>query len=162
MKTKIFIFFCLTILTSCDKDKEKENDFFTLKSDEMKGFSFESLKLISFPNSANRMPDFIVIAYTDETGKIISPSLTSPDLERKFALVDDFENFEIALQSFESFETEDNYVFDMFALPIRPNQIWLFKIGIEKYGIILITSSNFYEKNGRTPYADVSFKVKKI
>jgi len=155
-----FIFICLIIITSCDKDKD--NGIFTLTSDDMKGFSFKSLKYISFPFSDNQMPDFIVFAHQDETGKIISPSLASPSLERKFALVDDFENFEIALQTFESYESEDNYIFDMFALPVRPNQIWLVKIESENYGIVLITSSDFYEKKDKTPYAKVSFMAKKI
>jgi len=162
MKTKFFIFICLIIFTSCDEDKGKVNDIFTLTSDDPKGFSFESLKFISYPYSTNQMPDFVVLAHTDETGKVISPFLSSPISESKFALVGDFENFELALQSFDSFELEDNYTFDVYALPVRPNQIWLVKTGTEKYGIILITSSNFYEKKDNAPYAEVSFKAKKI
>ena len=158
MKTKFFIFICLIILTACDKDKVKENDIFTLTSDDMNGFSIESLKIISF----NQQIDFSVLAHQDETGKVVSPFFSSPNLERKFALIDNFENYEIAFQSFESFKLEDNYIFDKFALPVQPNQIWLVKTGTEKYGIILVTSSVFYEKKDKTSYAEVSFKAKKI
>ena len=102
------------------------------------------------------------MAHQDETGKVVSPFFSSPNLERKFALIDNFENYEIAFQSFESFKLEDNYIFDKFALPVQPNQIWLVKTGTEKYGIILVTSSVFYEKKDKTSYAEVSFKAKKI
>jgi hypothetical protein len=158
MKNGFFLFICLIILTSCNKDKVKDNDIFTLTSEDMKGFSFESLKIIRDFTQV----DFLVLAYQDETGKLISPFLSAPNLESRFALIDDFEDDEIAFQSFESFEIEDDYSFDILAVPVRTNQIWLIKTKTEKYGIILVTGSSFYEKKNGTPYAEISFRAKKI
>jgi hypothetical protein len=160
MKTKSLFLLFFIIFTSCRKD-DGDSDIFKLTSDDRKGFTFELLKIISFPFT-NLQPDFLVSAYTDKDGKLISPFLSSPDIKSRFALVDDFETYELALQSFEAFnKLEDDYVFDIVALPIRPNQIWLVKMRTENYGIILVKSSNHYEKADKNPYAEVLFKAKK-
>ena len=77
------IFVCLTIFTSCNKDRAKNSDIFTLDSEVnqgiliMRGFRFETLKIINYPNSTNQKPDFIVTAYTDITGELLAPYISS-------------------------------------------------------------------------------------
>jgi len=157
-----FYFFSFIILTSCDKDPVKDKDIFTLTSKDRKGFKIESLKIIDYSKTPKKMPDFFVFAITTNAGDIVSPGLSNPFLENIFVLIDNFENYETAFQYFSSFELKDDYIFEKIAAPVLPNQIWLIKAGTNKFGIFLITKTQYYEDNDKSPYAEVSFKAKKI
>ena len=171
MKTKVLVLSCLIILTCCDKEKVNDGGIFKLNSSvegaapnfRIRGFSFETMRIITYPNPRNQEPDFLVMAHTDETGKVLSPFLSSFDLGKiRFAKIDEFENYEAAFQRFNDFTLEDDYTFDIFALPVQPNQIWLIKMSTEKFGIILVKSTLFYEKENNTPFAEISFQAKKL
>ena len=170
MKTILLFFSCLFFIASCGKKITNDDDIFTLNSSvegslpfRIRGFSFETMRIINYPNSRNQEPDFLVMAHTDVTGKVLSPFLSSFDLgKNKFAKIDDFDNHEAAVQHFSVFTLEEDYEFDIVALPIQPNQIWLIKTENGKHGIILVTSTRFYEKEDNTLYAEISFKAKRI
>jgi len=161
MKTKILFGLFLIILISCDEEESKPSDEFTLSSSQYKGFLFEEMQIISFSNTNDSNPDFVVLAQTDENGDIASPFLTHPELERRFYLSNSFDNYEKALSSYNNFEIPENYHLIQSALNIEPNQIWLIKTNSEKFGVVLIKSTE-YNKDNDTPYAEATFKAKKI
>lgn len=159
MKTRIVIAFCLLIFVSCDKENNKPADEFTLKSSEYTGFLFEGLKIITLPNSNNLKADFLMSPQTTENGDVVSPFFAHPDLESRFYLSGEFENFESALSSFESYIIPDDIQYQQFALFVRSNQIWLVRTNTEKYGVVLIKSAEYNIYND-TPYAETTFKAK--
>lgn len=161
MKTKILFGLVLIILISCDEEENKPSDKFTLSSSQYKGFLFEEMQIINFSNTNDSNPDFVVLAQTDENGDIVSPFLTHPELERRFYLSNSFENYEKALSSYNNFAISENYHLRQSALNIEPNQIWLIKTNSEKFGVVLIKSTE-YNKDNDTPYAETTFKAKKI
>ena len=161
MKTRILFGLFLMILISCAKEENKPSDEFTLKSSQYTGFVFEDLQIISFPNTDNLKPDFLVSAQTVENGTVVSPFLSHPALETRFFLSDTFENYENALASYNNFIIPENIQLEQFALNIKPNQIWLIKTNTEKFGVILIKSAAF-NNNNDTPYAETTFKAKNI
>ncbi|MBW6484468.1 MAG: hypothetical protein K0B10_15615 [Vicingaceae bacterium] len=156
----ISIIFALSV--SCEKDNNKPLDEFTLKSTDYNGFLFETLKIIPFPNANNLLPDVLVAPHTIENGDVISPFLLHPDIEeRKFFLSAEFENITNALESYESFELPNDYQLQQFAFNVKPFQIWLVKTNSENFGVVLIKNTE-YNNNNDSPYAEVTFKAKKI
>jgi len=156
----LFIAFFL-IWTSCDKEKTIPTNEFTLDSEMRKGFHFESLSIIDFPNSSELKPDFIVLAQTNEIGDVLSPFLSHPDIESRFILSDEFDNFESAQAYFDSYSTPENEPFQQFATNVKPNQIWLIKTNSGKFGKILIASTAFNNIDDK-PYAKVTFKAEHL
>ena len=160
---KIFLIsIVFTLLVSCEKDKNKPSDEFTIKSSDKAGFLFETLKIIPFPSADNLLPDILVSPYTMENGDVVSPFLSHPDFaEYRFFLSAEFENLNNALESFESYVLPDEFQLQKFAFNVKPNQIWLVKTNSGNYGIILIKNTEFNNDNDN-PYAKVTFKAKKL
>lgn len=145
---------------SCDKKEDnKPSDEFTIKSNEYTAFSFEKLKVIKFPFNNNLKPDFLVSPHILENGDVESPLLSHPDLEYRFFLSGNFENYENALAHYNSFINPDNFQFEQFAFGVKPNQVWLMKTNNNKLGIVLIRSAVSYSDND-TPYAETTFKAR--
>jgi len=158
---KLLLIALLLIWTSCDKDKTLLTNEFTLDSDMHKGFQFENLDIIDFPNSNDLKPDFVVLAQTNDNGDVVSPFLSQPDLENRFILSEEFISFDSAQAYFDSYTTPDNKPFQQFALNVKPNQIWLIKTNTGKFGKILIISTEFNNIDNK-PFAKTTFKAENL
>ena len=160
MRTNIKVLFIalLLIWTSCDKENKLLTNEFTLDSSTHKGFQFENLDIIDFPNSNDIKPDFIVLAQTSDNGDVLSQFLSQPDLENRFILSEEFDNFESAQAYFDSYSTPENKPFQQFALNVKPNQIWLIKTNTGEFGKILIISTEFNNIDNK-PFAKTTFKA---
>ena len=156
---KVMIAICLFFFISCDKENSKPADEFTLKSNANTGFLFEKLKIINFPNSNNLKPDFILSPHITANGGVVSPYFSHVDLESRFHLSGEFDSYENALNYYESYILSDDVHFQQFALPVRPNQVWLILTNNERYGVVLVKSTEFNDNND-TPYAEATFKAK--
>jgi len=163
MRTIIKLLFIALFLiwTSCDKEKTLLTNEFTLDSEMHKGFQFENLNIIDFPNSNDLKPDFIVLAQTSDNGDVLSPFLSQPDLENRFILSEEFDNTESAQAYFDSYSTPENKPFQQFALNVKPNQIWLIKTNSDKFGKILIVSTEFNNIENK-PFAKATFKAENL
>lgn len=163
MRTDIRLLFIafLLIWTSCDKEKQILTNDFTLDSETQKGFQFEILNIIDFPNSNGLKPDFIVLAQTSNDGDVLSPFLSQPDLENRFILSEEFENSESAQAYFDSYSTPEDKPFQQFALNVKPNQIWLIKTNSGEFGKILILSAEFSNIDNK-PFARITFKAENL
>ncbi|HCY00566.1 MAG TPA: hypothetical protein DG754_10545 [Bacteroidales bacterium] len=159
MEIRIIFTFCMLVFVSCDKENNKPADEFTLKSTEYTGFLFEGLKIITFPNPNNLKADFVMSPQTTENDDVVSPFFAHPDLESRFYLSGEFESFDSALSSFESYIMPADIKYQQFALDIKPYQVWLIRTNTEKNGIILIKSAECYIYND-IPYAETTFKAK--
>ncbi len=163
MRTIIKLLFIALFLiwTSCDKEKTLPTNEFTLDSEMHKGFQFESLNIIDFPNSSDLKPDFIVLAQTSDNGDVLSPFLSQPDLENRFILSDEFDSFESAEAYFDSYSTPEIKPFQQFALNVKPNQIWLIKTNSGKFGKILTISTEFNNIDNKL-FAKATFKAENL
>lgn len=163
MRTIIKLLFIASflILTSCDKDKTLPTNEFTLDSVTHKGFQFDNLDIIDFPNSNDLKPDFIVLAQTNDNGDVLSPFLSQPDLENRFILSEEFDSFESAQTYFDSYSVPENKPFQQFALNVKPNQIWLIKTNSGEFGKILIISTEFNNIDNK-PFAKATFKAENL
>ena len=161
MKTKILFAIFLIVLVSCDKENNKPSDEFKLKSNQYTGFSFEQMKVINYPSTESIKPDFFVAAQTLDNGDVVSPFFSNPDMESRFFLSGSIENYERALNEYNTIAIPENFQLEQFALNLQPNQVWLIKTNSEKYGVLLIESAEFNNFND-TPYAETAFKARII
>ena len=162
MKTtlKFLGFGIFFLFASCEKD-DKPKDVFTLNSEQHKGFFFDDLKIIDFPNAVNVQPDFLVTASTNESGELISPLLVHPDLVSRFVLINEFQDLDKAQLFFNSFLTPEDKPLQQFASDIKPFQIWQIKTNSGSFGKILITETRI-EDIDNTPFAEIKFKAGKM
>ena len=162
MKTtlKFLAFGVFFLFASCEKD-DKPTDVFTLNSEQHKGFFFDDLKIIDFPNAANVQPDFFVTASTNELGELISPLLVHPDLVSRFLLINEFEDLEKAQSFFNSILTPEDKPLQQFASNIKPFQIWQIKTNSGGFGKILITEARIENRDDK-PFAEIKFKAGKM
>jgi len=157
---KILALGMLFLFNSCEKD-EDSTQIFALNSEAYKGFLFESMKIINFPNSQNIIPDFTVLVQTNGSGEVLSPYLSNPNLENRFFLFDELEDLKNAQEVFDSIQTTEINTFQKFALDIKPYQIWLIKTNSGSVGKILITETKT-ENIEDNPFAEIKFKAKKL
>lgn len=161
MRKYLLIVIGLSIFISCDKERSKPADEFILKSNAYTGFLFEKLKIINFPNSNNLKPDFVISPHITANGIVASPFFSHIDLENRFYLSGEFDSYENAINYYESYILPNDAHFQQFALPIKPNQVWLILTNNERYGVVLIKGTEFNDNND-TPYAEATFKAKML
>jgi hypothetical protein len=173
MKTqfKTLLLGLLIVLTSCEGDDNSKSEFYTLnttvtsnisKGFSFKGFSFESLNIINYPNKQNTKPDFIVLAQTNETGTVLSPLLSQQDLESRFILSNTFSDYNSAKSYFDTLLTVENKTLEQSALDIKPNQVWVIKTNNGDFGKILIVETKTEIVENNTPFAEIKFKAERI
>ena len=166
MKTqfKTLLFGLLIVLTSCEGDDNSKSEFYTLNStvtsNVFKGFSFESLNIINYPNKQNTKPDFIVSAQMNDIGKVLSPFLSQQDLDSRFILSNTFSDYNSAKSYFDTLVTIENKTFEQSALDIKPNQVWVIKTNNGGFGKILVVETEIVEN--KTPFAEIKFKAERI
>ena len=149
----------LLILTSCDKENNSPD--YTLDSESHKGFLFENLKIVDIQNSSNLIPDFIVSVQISESGVVLSPFMSHPNLENRFVLSEEFESSDSAQTYFDKYSKPENKPFQNFALNIKPNQIWLIKTNTGEYGKILVLKTKATNSNNK-PFAEMTFKAERM
>ena len=168
MKTqfKTLLIGLLIVLTSCEGDDNLKSEFYTLNtkvtSNIFKGFSFESLSIIDYPNKQNTKPDFIVLAQMNEAGTVLSPFLSQQDLESRFILSNNFNDYNSAKSYFDTLTTFENKTLEQSALGIRPNQVWVIKTNKGDFGKILIVETKTEIVENNTPFAEIKFKAERI
>ncbi len=170
MKTKIKLII-LTILLlniSCKKEDSSVDEGLTIfildskiENNKGKGFLFESLKIIDYPNSDNIKPDFSVLAQTNDTGYVIGPFLSNPDMTKIFKLTREFSNLDSAQSFFNSYAHSTDTIYNQFALNIQPFQIWTIKTNTGDNGKILVIETKGEEINN-TPFAEIKFKADRL
>ena len=168
MKTqfKIFLIGLLLVFTSCEGDDNLRTELFvlntTVTSNIFKGFSFESLNIINYPNKQNTIPDFIVLAQTNQTGTVLFPFLSQQNLESRFVLSNTFSDFTSAKLYFDTLTTVGNKALEQVAYEIKPNQVWIIKTNKGDFGKILIVETKIEIVENNTPFAEIKFKAEKI
>lgn len=151
----------LLICSSCDEEKDLNTNEFTLNSESLQGFIFEDLIIIEYPNTENQKPDFWVSAQTNDYGDVIAPFLSHPDLESKFALLQQHENFDNARNYFDSYSIVEEPRFQQFGFNVQSNQVWLIKTNTGGFGKIIIIDSH-YSNIDNKPFAEITFKAESI
>jgi hypothetical protein len=165
-KTFNLIIFTLVFLAYACEDKENRDPEYILNTDIpnsqlFSGFSFTKMNIITFPNSENIIPDFIVASFMNDIGDISGPFLSHPNLENRFILLNSYDNAKSAQNYFDTLATINNYPHQTFALDIKPFEIWQIKTSTDEVGIILIIEARA-EKIGSSAFAEIKFKAKKI
>jgi len=168
MKTqfKTLLLGLLIVLTSCESDDNSKSEFYTLNttvtSNIFKGFSFESLNIINYPNKQNTKPDFIVLAQMNQTGTVLSPFLSQQDLESRFILSNTFSDYNSAKSYFDTLAIVENKTLEQSAFNIKPNQVWVIKTNNGDFGKILIVETKTETVENNTPFAEIKFKAERI
>lgn len=168
MKTqyKTLLLGLLIVLTSCESDYNSKSEFYTLNttvtSNIFKGFSFESLNIINYPNKQNTKPDFIVLAQMNQTGTVLSPFLSQQDLESRFILSNTFSDYNSAKSYFDTLAIVENKTLEQSAFDIKPNQVWVIKTNNGDFGKILIVETKTEIVENNTPFAEIKFKAEWI
>ncbi|MBN2664949.1 MAG: hypothetical protein JXR67_00450 [Bacteroidales bacterium] len=162
LKITLCISFCL--ISACEDHDKTPPEFYVLNTELstgqlLKGFSFKDLKIITFPNSSNVIPDFILACHTNETGDIIGPMLSHPNLENRFIFLKSYDNITSAQNHFDTLSVIGINPFQTFALDIKPFEIWQIKTNSGETGILLILETRTETKNN-TPFAEIKFKAK--
>ncbi len=167
MKRILSLFFCISVFLIACEDKEKDYSEFilnnTLQSGQLiSGFSFKKMDIITFPNSENIIPDFIVGCFINEYGDIIKgPFLTHQNLENRFVLINKYDNKISAQNHFDTISTSTNSPYQTFTSDIKPYEIWQIKTSSDEIGVILILEAKA-ENIASNGFAEVKFRAKKF
>jgi hypothetical protein len=127
-----------------------------------KGFRLESNQIIDYPNSDGIKPDFIVAAQVNDTGLIIGPFLSNPDLNNIFILTEEFSELDSAKLFYNSYNYSDDSIFEQLALDVKPYQIWTIKTENDLKGKLLILKTKGGKINNNTEYAEMEFFAYKL
>lgn len=165
---KLLLSTLLILIISCGKEDtniENAQVKFTIDSKiengKGKGFRFENLQIIDYPNSNGIKPDFMVLAQCNDTGFVIGPFLSNPDMTNIFILTEEFSELDSAKLFYNSYAYSNDSIFEQHALDIKPYQIWTIKTANDKRGKLLILKTKGEEINN-TPYAEMEFLADKL
>jgi hypothetical protein len=148
------------LLASCNKDSEPDtsgtatlNNKLTLNQQTQNyylfGFLFSKGELVS--SEAVPPPD--IILDTDGT----KLSFEANNLQNSFFIVDEYVNESLAKDAFNSLTSATVAQWAGSAAPLRPNQIWLYRSGTERYAKIRIIST-VLDVNANPDYAECTFE----
>lgn len=167
MKKLLPLIICVSIfLSSACEDKEKKEDLeFILNTNVpdgylTNGFSFKNMNIIAFPNSDNNVPDFIAACLMNDFGDITGTFLYHQNLEKRFVLLNNYEDKISAQNHFDTLSTTSNSPYQTFAY-VKPYELWQIKTSTDWIGIILVLEARA-EKIGSSAFAEIKFKAKKI
>ena len=160
----LFITVSLTFTQCEDKDKILP-EYYILNSDLISGryptgFSFVEMDIISFPNSKNIIPDFMIAVHLNERGDIVGPMLLLPELMTSLILIRSFDDLNSAQNCFDTLKFESKIHYFDSGIDVKPYEIWQIKTTSGEIGNILLleTKANIEEN---TPYAEIKFKARK-
>ena len=162
LKLSLIVFICT--VCACDDQNNILPEFYILSTEipsgqSPKGFSFKEMSIISFPNSKNIIPDFLLSVHTNETGDILGPMLSQPNLENRFIFIKRFDDLNSAQNYFDTLSTISKSQYQTFAFDIKPHEIWQIKTNTGEIGKILLLETKA-EKINNTPFAEIKFKAK--
>jgi len=161
----LLVLISISVFTECEDGDSVPPEFYTLDTalssgQSPKGFSFKDMDLISYPNSKNIIPDIILSVHTNETGDILGPMLSQPDLENRFILIKRFDDLNSAQKYFDTLSVVSKDQYQAFAFDIKPLEIWQIRTNSGEIGNILLLETKT-EKVDNTPFAEIKFKAKK-
>jgi hypothetical protein len=162
----LLLILLIYLFSACENHDYIPPEYFVLNSkvtlgQPVKGFYFEELKIINFPNSSNIIPDFLVLAHTNETGDVLGPMLSHPNIENRFILIKGYDDLTSAKNHFDTLSTISNKQFQPIAMDVKPFEIWEIKDNTGKMGFLLILETRT-ENINNTPFAEVKFKAKRL
>ena len=159
-KNILIILFIITQLIGCKENIETPSEIITLDSsieNGIKGFDFQTGKIIKYPNSDNIKPDLMVLVQMNSTEGLIGPYFTNIDLTQTFTLTDSFDDKETAEKYFDSYTSISSGIYDSAALNLKPYQIWTIKTNGKKF-VKLLVLETMVGKDINEPYAEVTFR----
>jgi hypothetical protein len=105
------------------------------------GFSFSHGKSVTIPNNENIVPDILILAHTDQNGDVLGVYFGAESYRPAFYLVKEFSQSDSALTFYNSLLEVPDSNYQELALPVNLNQIWAVKTSDNKFGKILILST---------------------
>ena len=165
-KLKITCVICICLIGACEDHNETTAEFYILDTgisagQSSNGFSFKEMKIMSYPFSDNNKPDFLLSVHTNETGDILGPMLSHPDLESRFVFIKKFDDLNSAQYSFDTLSTISSSPFQPIAFDLTPFEIWQVRTNTGEMGKLLIMETKT-EKINNTPFAEIKLKAKII
>lgn len=156
----------ICIIGACEDHDKTPPDFYILNTEIPtgqlpNGFSFKEMNIISFPNSDNLKPDFLLLVHTNETGTFLGPMLSHPDLENRFIFRKNYDDMNSAQNYFDTLSIINKTPLQTFALDIKPFEVWQIKTSTGETGILLVLETRT-ETINNTLFAEIKFKAKKI
>lgn len=159
--------FLFLLFYSCDSTEPTIED----KSDEVtinngkNGFSFSYGSSIPVPDTTNNIiPDIIIFVRLDDNGTVLGVFFGSDTLRPAFNLIKEFSNIDSAKTFFYDLSEVPDSNYQDLALPVKAYQIWAVKTHDNKYGKILIISTDAYEYSPspgfRSYHLEATFKWK--
>lgn len=170
---KIMVVFLILVQLSCKDEaqeieapRNQEQTAFFLDSrsasGKVKGFNFDNNQVVDYPNTNGIEPDFMVFAQTNDTGYVLGPFLSTPDLKQSFALTKSFTVLDSAKLFYDSYASNADSIFEINALNIKPFQIWTSRYNDGLKGKLLILKSKGDTLENNTPYAELEFFANKL
>jgi len=156
----------ICLIGACEDHDKASAEFYILdtgiSSNQMSnGFSFKDMTILSYPFSDNNMPDFLLSVHTNETGDILGPMLSHPELENRFVFIKKFADLNSAQYAFDTLSTISSSPLQPFAFDLTPNEIWQVRTNTGESGKLLIMETKT-EKINNTPFAEIKLKAKII
>lgn len=154
------ILFFIPFFVSCVQNND--NNFpntFTLNSSKNTGFSFGTMSVVN-DTTNNYAADFVVVPQLNDSGQLLAPILIQLKLRSNFVLSRQFDTLTDAKTYYDSYITfnEDVAKMDIYALTIKPFQVWVIKTGDNTYGKVLIISTKTEYLN-KSYYSEITFKA---
>jgi hypothetical protein len=153
-----------SIVGACEDHEKSLPDSYVLNSklnaeQHPTGFSFKEMRIISFPNSNNLNPDFMLSVHENDPGDILGPMLVDPVLTNRFIFRKKYDDQMSAQNYFDTLSLISDDSPQTFALDIKPYEIWQINTNTGQTGIILVLESQAASINN-TPTAEIRFKAK--
>jgi len=158
----IIILLSSAFLFSCKKDNSPagsgsvtiDNKTYQSTTYYLYGFSFSQAKKISTLEDPG--PDITVYVNADnppDTWLYFQANNLNPS----FAEIGDYPDAEAASAAFDNLKTVGNYSWSDLAQPIVPNQVWVYRSGVQTYAKIRIIST-VNETRDNLPYGECTFE----
>jgi len=161
-RSLIIIFLFAIVLNSCKKTDNTPSGSGTVTIDNtthqsttyyIYGFSFSKAKKVSTLEIPG--PDISVYVNADTPPNRLY--LQADNLNPSFAKIGDFPDAASASAAFDNLKTVGNYEWTDLAIPVAPNQVWVYKTGTPCYAKMWIISTVNDSVNNK-PYGECTFK----
>jgi hypothetical protein len=156
-RVSLILFFVL-LLAACEKDKPKlsgietiDNNLYETTSYYALGFSFTTAQKVS--TIAKPGPDITI----DNDGTLDNLILQTNNYKDSFFKTGDYPDAVAAIEAFNALTAPQVPQWTVWAFDIKPDQVWVFRTGAEKYAKIRIISVVSETRSGRD-YAECTFE----
>ncbi len=160
LKKYYLALFFIPFFVSCVQNNDTNfPNTFTLNSNQNTGFSFGTMSVVN-DTINNYAADFVVVPQLNDSGQLLTPILIQLKLRSNFVLARQFDTLSDAKNYYDSYITfsEDPAKMDIYALMIKPYQVWVIKTGDNTYGKVLIISTKTEYLN-KSYYSEITFKA---